>query len=156
MTEAALRRRAAGRERMCSGLPSPGTEYLAAGLTHHEIDFTREKAIGRYNVDIAIGICPIAVEVLGGHWHGYKPIHAERTPYILNEGWSILFVWDQPLLPLGASAFGYLLSYIEFASGNPASPCEYRVIRGDGQLVASGGPDDNDFPLVPPSQRKLR
>lgn len=147
---------ALARERVCyGGSPSAGTEYLAQELAARNIAFVREKAIGRYNVDIALGTRPVAVEVLGGNWHGCKPVHAKRTPYILNAGWSILFIWNQQLVPLDSGALDYLLSYVEFACGNPRFPCEYRVIRGDGQLVSVGSLDDDDFPLVPPSQRKL-
>lgn len=155
-SEIAAQRTAIARERVgYGGRTSPGADYLAACLTQHGVTFTREKAVGRYNVDIAITAHSIAVEILGGGWHGYKPIHAKRTPYILNEGWSILFVWNQRLIPLGAGALDYLLSYIELAGENPSRPSEYRVIRGDGQIVAAGGPNDDNFPLVPPSQSKL-
>lgn len=144
------------RERICwGGSTSRGTDYLAAALAERGIPLVREKAVGRYNVDLAITAEAVAVEVLGGNWHGSKPIHAKRTPYILNRGWSMLFVWDQQLAPLGSAALSYLVAYLEEAGRNPAPVCEYRVIRGDGKLVAVGHADDDDFPLVLPSVAKL-
>lgn len=138
------------------GRTSPGTDYLSALLTERGIPHTREKAIGRYNVDIALGAYPVAVEVLGGNWHGYKPVHAKRTPCILNAGWSLLFIWNQKRVPLGPQAFDYLVTFLEETSINPPPVGEYRVIRGDGQLITFGSADDDEFPLVPPSESHLK
>jgi very-short-patch-repair endonuclease len=147
---------ARGRERVeYGGRTSPGTEYLSSKLTEREIDHVREKAIGRYNVDIAISSANVAVEVLGGNWHGSKPIHARRTPYILNEGWHLLFIWDVKRCQVDAGALDYLITYLEFTSRNPTAGREYRVIRGDGKLIATGRSDDDEFPLVPPSVADL-
>lgn len=117
-----------------------------AGRTH---EVTPQKAVGPYNVDFAVG--PVAVEVLGGNWHAYKPEHAQRTPYLLNAGWHVLFVWDLKKAPLCIEAAEYVLAWAQQASGNPAAVRQYRVIRGDGQLAASGSADDQHFPLVPAS-----
>lgn len=143
---------ALGRERVqYGGRTSPGCDYLSTGLGRRGVPHVREKAVGPYNVDIALPDARIAVEVLGGNWHGSKPIHAQRTPYILNQGWSLLFVWNTKRCQVGPGALDYLIAYGEAARLDPPSRSEYRVIGGNGQLVAAGGPDDEDFPLVPPS-----
>lgn len=108
-----------------------------------------QKAVGPYNIDFAVG--SIAVEVLGGNWHAYKPEHAQRTPHILNAGWHMLFIWDLKKAPLCIEAADYVIAWAQQASGNPSTVRQYRVIRGDGKLMASGSADDQHFPLVPPS-----
>lgn len=147
---------AKGRERVqYGGRTSPGTDTLCTMLDKAAVPHTREKAVGGYNVDIALDLSPVAVEVLGGNWHGSKEIHARRTPYILNEGWHLLFIWDTQTCKIGMGAFEYLMSYADLASSDPAAGSEYRVIRGDGQLMSSGSPDDKEFPLVPPTKASL-
>ena len=148
---------ALGKERSgYGGRTSPGSDRLETMLREAGIEYLREKAITRYNVDFALSADSIAVEVLGGDWHGSKPIHAVRTPRILNEGWNILFVWDTPKFRLGSGAMRYLVAWIEEMRVNPPSVCEYRVIRGDGEFAASGKADDDDFPLVKPSERGFK
>ena len=70
-------------------------DEMLQAFGHHPVP---QKAIGPYNVDLAVG--SVAVEVLGGEWHGYKPRHRERTEQILDAGWSMVFVWDTPTYPL--------------------------------------------------------
>jgi very-short-patch-repair endonuclease len=137
------------------GRTSPGTERLCAELARRGIEHRRETAVGRYNVDVTLRACPVAVEVLGGNWHGAKPIHAVRTPSILNRGWHLVFVWDTRRQPLGVAAVDQVVALAEKASVDPAAVREYWVVRGDGKLVASGRADDDEFPLVPPPVGRL-
>lgn len=148
---------ALARERVgYGGQTSPGTDRLANLLTERSLEHVREKAVGRYNVDIALSAYPVAVEVLGGNWHAAKPIHAKRTPYILDRGWHLLFVWNTKRCEIGAKAADYIVAFAEETRINPPSIGQYRVIRGDGQLIAAGQADDEDFTLVPPPVTDLR
>lgn len=147
---------ARGREHVqYGGRTSPGTDALCRMLTAEKILHVREKAIGRYNVDIALPTPQIAVEVLGGNWHGSKEIHRRRTPYILNEGWHMLFVWATKGCKVSSGAFKDLVTYAETLRLDPPASSQYRVIRGDGKVVSAGGADDDEFPLVPPSRANL-
>ena len=156
-SEEAIEKTARGKERVqYGGRTSPSCDRLCKLLSDRQIGHVRELAVGRYNLDIALTAYPIAVEVLGGHWHGAKPIHAVRTPYILDQGWLLVFVWDLKACKIGPAAADYLVTLAEQARVDPTLPGQYRVIRGDGQLVASGSREDDEFPLVPPSVRGLR
>lgn len=110
-----------------------------------------QKAIGPYNADI--GAAPVAVEIYGGNWHG-SGHHAERSPkrfrYILNQGWAVIVVWVNRNYPLDGRAANYVAAYIEEARGDPSLVGEYRVIRGDGQLVAQGRDDLDKLTVIPP------
>lgn len=128
---------------------------LVAQVTRH----ASRRAKGQEHFDQARGIVerynalPVAVEVLGGGWHGVKARHAERTPYILDAGWHLVMIWDhEGSSALSAGAADYLVSFAEEVRRNPPATCQYRVISGNGQLLAACGREDNEFPLVPPSR----
>lgn len=146
---AALTREASGR------FESSGEETLSQMLLERGLETIPQRAIGPYNVDLALA--PIAVEVLGGGWHSVKPVHAERTPYILDEGWHLVMVWDhEGRSALGPSAADYLVSFAEEIRRNPPATCQYRVISGQGEVLAACGREDNEFSLVPPPRGGLR
>lgn len=147
-TEEQLLTRAVAREGkgLCD---SPGELFLMAELRKRGVEPTPQKAIGKYNVDLSVA--PVAVEVLGGGWHYTKRHHAVRTPYILNEGWCLLFVWNhEGQSALGSGAADYVVSYLEEIRRDPSLVGEYRVITGRGQLLAAGRAEDDEFTLVPP------
>lgn len=55
---------------------------------------TLQRAVGGYNIDLALG--PLAVEVMGGGWHGYgrhRSRSNRRTRTLLKEGWVVVAVW---------------------------------------------------------------
>jgi very-short-patch-repair endonuclease len=130
--------------------PSPHEAVLAELLTSRGVRFTREKAEGIYNIDFAVG--PVAVEVLGGNWHAAKTRHRTRTPYILNAGWAMLFVWS----PMLDGAADYVVAFAEQVGRDPSRIGEYRVIAGGGELLATGRCDGDDFPGIPTPKGDLR
>jgi very-short-patch-repair endonuclease len=139
-------RRAQTRERKLLGT-SPAELQLAEWLTERGWDATPQKAIGPYNVDLALDT--VAVEILGGSWHMGKARHATRTPYILNAGWHLVFIWvDGRRFVLETAAADYVVALAQEARRNPAAIREYRVIRGDGREVTRGSADADDFSTV--------
>ena len=121
-------------------------------LEDRGVDSIAQKAIGPYNADLAIH--PIAVEINGGGWHAYshhRKRAPERTRYILDEGWNLLFVWvDLIRYPLTEAVADYIVSFVEEARRDPTLRGQYRVIRGNGQLQPTSGSDLNEVALVPP------
>ena len=129
---------ALGKEKaLCNTAPIE-TE-LATTLRTRGLCITQQKTIGIYNVDVAIDVPPIAVEIFGGSWHcygGHLARFHKRVKYILNEGWHVVIIWlDARRYPLGKGAIEYLLSLRQELSGNPPSRRQYRVILGNGQLA---------------------
>lgn len=157
---AELVRRAKTHEKFPEALITEGERELsrllqAVGL--HEITF--QKSIDKYNVDIALP--PIAVEIYGGAWHGtgrHAARFQERTKKILDSGWHLVIIWvEKPHYPLTLEAARYLVTLSQFASRNPAAPCQYRVIRGTGEVVIRGCVQDDHFPMKLPriSRQKI-
>lgn len=125
---------------------------LADWIANAGYHVTIQKAVGRYNLDIAIHTPSIAVEVFGGHWH-MSGDHArrffERTEYILNSGWNMFIIWtDNRRYPLDITAAEYVIRFCQELSGNPSAPRQYRVILGNGQDAPALGAYFNDPPIV--------
>jgi hypothetical protein len=124
-------------------------------LTERGLEPIPQKAIGKYSVDLAVH--PIAVEILGGGWHAYKPMYSIRTPYILNVGWHLAFVWDfEGRSALTEHAADSVVAFLDEVRRHPPTVGQYRVIAGDGELLATGGADDREFALKPPPRGRKR
>jgi hypothetical protein len=133
---------------------SAGEIALRRMLWERGEDPTVERAIGPYNFDLAV--LPVAMEVLGGGFHGVKERHAERTPYILDAGWHLVMVWNyEGRSALGPGAADYLVAFLEETRRNPPATCQYRVITGQGELLTARGREDDEFPLVKPPRGRL-
>lgn len=127
---------------------------FAAWLDERNIPYVREMAVDKYNLDFAIA--PVAVEILGGEWHGTRKKaaqHRSRTPEILNSGWALLLIWATPTCPLTPAAADYAISHLEAVRADPSLIGEYRVIRGDGQLLARARAEDYEATGIPPARK---
>jgi very-short-patch-repair endonuclease len=134
--------------------PALATELLYAAwlrLRGHEV--VHQHAMGPYNCDLTIPAAAVAVEVFGGNWHGtgkHAGMFAERAQYILDQGWLLVVVWvDQVKKRLAESSADYISSLAEQAGRDPSLRGQYRVVWGDGQVVATEGCQLDEFATVP-------
>jgi len=129
-------RRALGKERSCSHT-SPTENVLAIDMRAMGFSVIQQKAVGIYNVDVALDISSVAVEVFGGGWHScghHAKRFFERTVYLLDHGWHVVIIWvDSRRYPLGRGAVQYLVSFCQELSRNPSSLRQYRMILGNGK-----------------------
>ena len=120
-------------------------------LRTHGLDGVPQKAIGPYNVDIAIDSPSIAVEIFGGHWHTCDE-HAsrfrKRTDYILNAGWAVIIIWVTRNYPLERGAIEYIVALSKKLSGGKPMRRQEHVIRGDGKFTAVGERKLNGLPPI--------
>lgn len=141
-----LCQRAVTRERT-GGIASSVAEHQLAALLRERTNLPviQQKAVGKYNIDIAIG--SVAVEVSGRNLKGYSlTISRERTEYIIDSGYLFVRVWaNRSRNVVTADLADYLVALAEQVSGDPSARREYRVVRGNGQLVASGSREDDHF-----------
>lgn len=109
-------------------------------LTAKGIVFTPQKAIGVYNVDIAVKTPRIAIEIFGGNWHTtdkHSLLHHKRIPYILNRGWSVVMIWvNARNYPLTLGARDYIVTLAQRLALHKPLRGEYHVIRGTGEDVS--------------------
>ena len=104
-----------------------------------------QKAIGHYNCDLAAE--PVAVEVWGGNWHfcgKHAALTPKRTRYLLDSGWSVVFVLLTKTWPLTGRAADYVAAFVEQTRCDPTARREYRMILGTGELASAGGFDDDE------------
>lgn len=143
-------------EKEARGLHESEGETLIAGLlSERGVAPIAQRAVGVYNVDLAL--VPVAVEIVGGsNYPSRQAIYAERTPYILDEGWHLVLILDdQRIAPLGAGAADYIVAFLDEVRRNPPATSQYRVISGDGEVHAARGREDDEFPLVPATRSRL-
>lgn len=141
---------ALGRERSQSFV-SHYERQLAAWLLERGAHPVTQKAIGPYNLDIALA--PVAVEVFGGGWHAYgdhATRSAERFQYILDNGWSVVIIWvNRRAGGLTVKAADYVIAHLERARRDPSLIGQYGVIRGDGQEVAAFSRNLDNLTRIP-------
>lgn len=128
-----------------------GERKLAQWIRERGIEPVPQKAVGIYNIDVAIH--PIAVEV---HLSHASPKFSatcyrrrmERALYLIEAGWSILYVWDPSAKRITEGAADYAVAFLQETNRNPSAIGEYRVIRGSGELFAFGRPDGDKLTRV--------
>lgn len=144
-----LERRALSKERNQSHATSD-ERRMAAWMLSRGIQTIAQKAVGKYNVDLAAE--PVAVELFGGGWHAHGDHRTrlpKRTRYLADRGWNTIFVWTHKAHPLGAEVTDELVAYVERSRSDPAFRRQYRVVWGDGKFIAAGSVDDDEVTLVP-------
>jgi very-short-patch-repair endonuclease len=133
---------AAGVERAAADQPAainPTERRLGNWLFYAGLPLSHQKAVGPYNLDIALHAPPIAVEIFGGNWHRagrHRARHPQRYKYLLDLGWHVVIVWvHKTRYPLSLDAAKHIVAFAQLARSHPTAPRQYRVIRGDGQLA---------------------
>jgi very-short-patch-repair endonuclease/lambda repressor-like predicted transcriptional regulator len=80
----------------------PVEREIAAELSHLDLRITPQKAVGPYNVDLALDDHSIALEVERYGAFGKRQIERtiRRTRFLLSKGWSVLFLvtYGRPVL----------------------------------------------------------
>jgi len=116
-------------------------QLLCEWLAHENVKCTPQKAVGPYNVDVALDEFPIAVEIFGGHWHSYGR-HAtrfrKRFDYLLNAGWLPVIIWVTRNHPLEIGAAKYIISLTKKLRSGKALIRKEQMIHGGGQPCAIG------------------
>lgn len=137
--------RAKTRELKGLGISSLEIEFADMLKSRGITDIVHQKAIGIYNVDIALKSARIAIEINGGGWHNsehHRRLHQKRIPFILNEGWHVVIIWvDNTGNSLTMGACDYIISLMQKFSLNKPAWSEYHVIRGQGNIVPPSSPD---------------
>ena len=137
-TEEHRRKIAQTRERDVMGA-SPAEFVCADMLRERGYPCTLQKAIGRYNVDLALDEVPVAVEIFGGYWHTHAR-HAtrfrKRFDHILDAGWFPVIVWTRGNCPVQIGAIDYIIALAERVNRGETVPRQEFMIRGNGKPSA--------------------
>lgn len=128
---------------------------LADRLRGHGFSVVLQKAIGPYNIDLAITSPPIAVEIFGGHWHSggrHASRYRERTNYILDQGWAFVAIWTGRDYPLESGAVKYIVALAEKMRRGKAKRRQEHMIYGNGKPSTLGERKLNGLPVIPGPQ----
>lgn len=127
-------------------------QVLASRLRRRGLTVIPQKAIGPYNVDLAITEPPIAVEIFGGHWHAggrHASRFKKRLNYIINQGWTPVFVWVDKSYPLEVGAIKHIIALVEqIRRGEPVRRQE-QMIYGNGNPSTLGESKLYGLPVIP-------
>lgn len=151
-----LEKRALGKEKTPPQM-SRWESWFAEWLTSQKIEFTFNKAFGKYNIDFAIGNS-IAVELYGGAFHSGGRAAArlnDRMTYLLNRGWNVYIIWC--LSQEEAVFSGCLddfLTFLKHTSRDETFRGKYRVIWSDGDPVSFGGYESDYRSVVFPARMR--
>lgn len=131
---------------------------IAAAISARGPACVLQKAVGPYNLDMAIGTT-VAVELFGGGWHAYGRHGArlkQRLMDVADAGFNQLIIWTRSRHPMPgkralvvSAVADDAVAYADQARGNPSLRRQYRVIWGDGEFISAGCVDDNNLTLVP-------
>lgn len=110
-----------------------GETLFITWLKHRGYKPSHQEPVGKYNVDIAVH--PVAIEI---HRHNHNPLihkyESERSEYIRNHGWTIIYIWINKRHPLTHTSANKAITLLEFISHNPPVIGQEWVIRGDGEV----------------------
>lgn len=110
-------------------------------LTARGLVCTPQKAIGRYNIDIAVEGPSIAVDIFGGNWHAYgrhAARYLQRVEYILDQGWFPVVIWVTGSAPLERGAIDYVVALAEQIGRGESVRREDQMILGNGEPTTAG------------------
>jgi very-short-patch-repair endonuclease len=123
---------------------------LAMILRECRGDVIQQRAVGHYNIDVALDEARVAVEVQGSKITGKSCTNlAHRAERILNAGWTMIFGlwWDAP--PDIAACAEYIVALAERASGDESLRGRYGVIGSDGQPLPGTRLKLDHLPAIP-------
>lgn len=132
-----------------------GEDELANAIKDLGLDVAQQFAIGPYNVDMAIRSSRIAVEVERpkSPTHNSSRLTSQRTKYILDQGWTVLFVFLNKAKPGStvdvASASKDVVSVAEMLRGNESVRGKYGVIGSDRKVSPGFCSKLKDIPRIP-------
>jgi very-short-patch-repair endonuclease len=128
---------AASRE-LRGGFDSAYESAMFHWLTERGLTITPQKAIGPYNVDLAIDESRIAVEIFGGNWHStghHAARFRHRTDYILGQDWIPVYIWASTgwagKLEFTEASADYVVALHKVRRAGKSCPRQEHVIRGD-------------------------
>jgi very-short-patch-repair endonuclease len=119
---------------------------LSVWLAQRGVKFTPQKAIGSYNIDVAIDELLVAVEV-NGDWHYFPDVVArerERREYLFDAGWRIIDValtstCGRPWKYLRPACADKIVALLDELRTSKATWGKHCVIGGDGEFLTGEG-----------------
>jgi len=127
---------------------------LASKLRSKGLSITQQRAVGPYNIDVAIDSPPIAVEVLSRHLNRKaRRVFRDRMKCLFSRDWAIAYIFAFEWADVSIASIAEQLVTLTKSGGTgpPAINGRYWVIGSDGEFVAFAGRDlDNLARILTP------
>lgn len=132
--------------------PSSGAAVLARAMQARGLVVHHQRAVGRYNVDLAVG--SVAVEILTRRRSGTK-LSGARVRYLLDRRYTVLCLWvdGRRTTPLAPQVIQHVVRTVEDVRRRPAGVPTYTVLHRDGQIIDHGIRANATFERVPGPHR---
>lgn len=105
-----------------------------------------QKAVDVYNLDIAVGNTAIEIHVNSGHPHNHI-MYRKRIMKLLELNWNVIYIKITKDVFIDV-ATDDICRFIDTAQSDESRICQYRVIRGTGEFIASGRLNGNELSIV--------
>lgn len=127
-------------------LAGPHEATFARLLNDAGCDFTPQLAIGKHNVDFALEVESVAVEIVAGSGNPRAASgRRQRIEYVLDCGWhlvEVMLTGDDRGLTIGSAQ--YVVTLAQLTCGQPSGRGHHWMIRGDGEPYAANRRQVND------------
>ena len=105
-------------------------------------------AVGVYNIDILLRHIAVEIHINSGNPHA-MPYYRKRIIKLLNSGYDVLYIKVSKQRQLESATANYAIAFLKMRDRVPSMPCEYRMIRGDGEFVTGMSLDCDKNTLIP-------
>lgn len=105
-----------------------------------------QKAVDVYNIDIAVGDTAIEIHFSPVHPHNHI-MYRKRIMKLLELNWNVIYIKITKDVFIDV-ATDDICRFIDTTQSNKSSICQYRVIRGTGEFIASGRLDGNELSII--------
>lgn len=145
-----LERMAVTRQReltVAAGIETPLKDALIAA----RLSVVPQRALGTYNLDIALEKLRVAVEIQCGCSYSflYTEETRKRLEYVFGQGWSVLYVVTRGRGFVFPDVTKKVLAFCQIAGRGKPFARQYGVVRSDAKNLTRRGPNPNGFPRVP-------
>jgi very-short-patch-repair endonuclease len=119
-------------------------------LSSRGIRYVSQKAVGPYNVDIALAKLPIAIEIQVCRMKEGRSMQRKRIEYILNQGYAVLVIYRSRPCSFNVSACtDQVVSLLDIASQDPSVFGKYGMIGRNSNPISPRGCNFMDLPRIP-------
>lgn len=123
---------------------------LANALLRLGVATTPQKAIGPYNLDLAIEEPAIAIEIeAGGTFYSKRPRLLKRIKYLIDSGWIVLYIVTCGKKLAVYECASKIVALFKLASGNKTTVGHYGMLTSKGKPRSGSKSQFNDFTRIP-------
>lgn len=134
-----------------NGVMNESEQLIYDRLVTSGYDVIPQLAVGKYNVDLSIRECSVAIEICcRGTFRGYvnESRLAKRVKKLGESGWHTYVLVAEDFADISRIGIDDMLAWLDFTKRSPTILREYRVVRGSHDLLAAGKSNCKNLPSI--------